>query len=106
LVRAVDTILRKHGKNIIGKQFATSRLAAIMGDMFVLACVLSRVSQALEEKGTEGAKNEVAILKTFAFQAKRRMRENYKQIDMNVDEEIKELADFVTNEEKFTWDIL
>ena len=106
LVRAVDTILRKHGKNIIGKQFATSRLAAIMGDMFVLACVLSRVSQSLEEKGTEGAKNEVAILNTFAFQAKRRMRESYKQIDMNVDEEIKELADFVTNEEKFTWDIL
>src|SRR5207245_2919999 len=44
LVRTVDMILRKHGKGIIGKQFATSRLANNMIDMFVLACVLSRVS--------------------------------------------------------------
>jgi len=106
LVRAVDTILRKHGRGIIGKQFAISRLAHIMIDTFALACVLSRVSQSLQEKGSKGAAEEVKILETFAFQAKRRMRENYKQIDINVDEEIKDLADFVTQEEKFTWDIL
>ena len=106
LVRAVDTILRKHGKEIIGKQFAISRLALIMVDMFALACVLSRVTQSVEEKGVEGAKSEMKILETFAFQSKRRMRENYKQIDINVDEELKEIATKLSKEEKIPWDIL
>ena len=43
LAQATDRILRKHGKNIIGKQFATKRLADIMVDLFVMACTLSRV---------------------------------------------------------------
>ncbi len=106
LVLSVDRILRKHRKGIIGKQFATSRLANIMIDMFVLGCVLSRVSQSIEEKGREAAAKEVEILDTFAFQALRRMRENQEQIDRNVDEEIKDLSAFVTQEEKYTWDIL
>jgi len=102
----VDHILRKHGKGIIGKQFATSRLANIMIDMFVLASTLSRVTQSIEENGPEKAAKEIEILETFAFQARRRMRENYKQIDSNVDEEIKDLATYLTQEEKYTWDIL
>ena len=36
LAAAADRILRKHGKDIIGKQFATKRLADIMIDLFVL----------------------------------------------------------------------
>ena len=32
LAAMTDRILRKHGKNIIGKQFATSRLADVMID--------------------------------------------------------------------------
>ena len=106
LVKSVDHILRKHGKGIIGKQFATSRLANIMIDMFVLASTLSRVTQSIEENGPEKAAKEIEILETFAFQARRRMRENYKQIDSNVDEEIKDLATYLTQEEKYTWDIL
>jgi hypothetical protein len=106
LVASVDRILRKHGKNIIGKQFATSRLANIMIDMFVLACMISRVSQSIEENGPEKAAKEVEILNTFAFQAKRRIKDNQKQIDRNMDEEIKSLAVHVTEQEKYGWDVL
>lgn len=106
LVASVDRILRKHGKGIIGKQFATSRLANIMIDMFVLACMISRVSQSIEEKGAEAAAKEVEILNTFTFQAKRRIKDNQKQIDRNMDEEIKALAVYTTEQEKYSWDIL
>ena len=58
LAIAADRILRKHGKNIINKQFATKRLADIMIDLFVLACVLSRVNTSLEEKGAAEAAKE------------------------------------------------
>ena len=37
LAQAADRILRKHGRNIVSKQFATKRLAEIMIDLFVLA---------------------------------------------------------------------
>ncbi|MEZ4814432.1 MAG: acyl-CoA dehydrogenase family protein [Bdellovibrionota bacterium] len=106
LVNVVDQLLRKHGKAIIGKQFATSRLANIMIDMFVMACMISRVTQALEEKGPEASSKEIEILQTFAFQAKRRMKDNQKQIDRNMDEEIKSLAVFATEQEHYAWDIL
>lgn len=106
LVASVDRVLRKHGKNIIGKQFATSRLANIMIDMFALACMISRVTQSIEEKGSEAAAKEVEILNTFAFQAKRRIKDNQKQIDRNVDEEIKSLAIHTTEKESYGWDIL
>ena len=54
-----DRLLRKHGKGIIGKQFATRRLADVMIDLFVLAAVLSRVTASIEKRGAEKA---VALL--------------------------------------------
>jgi alkylation response protein AidB-like acyl-CoA dehydrogenase len=104
LAAAVDRILRKHGKNIIGKQLASRRLANIMIDLFVLACVLSRVNTALTEKGPEGAAKEVDILKVFADQAERRVKHAFDLIDINDDELIKGLADHAFELEKFAWD--
>ena len=51
----VDRLLRKHGKGIVGKQFATRRLGDIMIDLFTLGCVLSRVTASIQEKGEEKA---------------------------------------------------
>ncbi len=104
LAAAVDRILRKHGKNIIGKQIASRRLANIMIDLFVLACVLSRVNSALAEKGAEGAAKELDIVKVFAGQAERRVQHNFDLIDINDDELIKGLADHAFELGKFAWD--
>jgi hypothetical protein len=106
LTGAVDRILRKHGKNIIGKQFATERLAAIMIDMFVLACTLSRVSQSIEDKGLEAAQKEIQIMETFAFQANDRMLNTHRKIDENIDENIKDIAVYICDNEKYVWDNL
>lgn len=104
LALAADKILRKHGKNIMNKQFATRRLADIMIDLFVLACIISRVSQAVEEKGVAKSAQELEILQVFATDANRRIDANLAQIDKNDDELIKALADYAFEEEKFSWD--
>lgn len=106
LSTATDRILRKHGKNIMNKQFATKRLADIMIDMFAFACVMSRVTQSLESKGVGKCAQEIEILEIFVGQIKRRIAQNYEQIDNNEDEQIKSVADFAFEEEKYSWDNL
>ena len=106
LATAVDRILRKHGRNIIDKQFATRRLADIMIDLFVLACVLSRVDAPVRAKGEEGARPSSTSCHTFAGQARRRIKTTMAEIDDNEDESIKALADHAFELEKFAWDTL
>lgn len=104
LAIATDRILRKHGKNIMNKQFATRRLADIMIDLFVMSCIMSRVSLALEEKGVSKSSQELEILQVFTTDARRRIDSNLAQIDNNDDELIKSLADYAFEEERFSWD--
>lgn len=106
LAGACDRILRKHGKNIIGKQFATKRLADIIIDLFTLSCVLSRVHAAIESKGLEASKKEIEILTVFAGQVKRRVKSNFGKIDNNDDELIKSLAAHAYENEGYIWDTL
>ncbi len=106
LAAAVDRILRKHGKAIVEKQFATRRLADIMIDLFALACVISRVSTSITDKGKEKAAKEREILEVFCGQVSRRVRSNFGKIDDNDDELIKSLADHAFQEERFVWDNL
>ncbi|HYO95713.1 MAG TPA: acyl-CoA dehydrogenase family protein [Polyangiaceae bacterium] len=106
LASAADRILRKHGRNIIDKQLATRRLADIMIDLFVLACVLSRVDAAVRKHGAEKVDKELDIAHTFAGQARRRVRNNVAEIDGNEDEYIKGLADHAFAAERFPWDTI
>jgi alkylation response protein AidB-like acyl-CoA dehydrogenase len=106
LAAMVDRILRKHGKNIIGKQFATRRLADVMIDLFVLGCVLSRVSASIEAKGLEDSAHEVEIATVFAGQVNGRAKRNFRKIDNNDDELIKSLAEHAYEVGGFEWDML
>jgi hypothetical protein len=106
LAAAADQILRKHGGQIVGKQFATRRLADIVIDLFVLSCVLSRVNARIAERGEEGAQHDLEILNTFAGRARRRMRGNIAKIDDNDDELVKSLADDAFAQEGYGWDTL
>ena len=106
LAAMTDRLLRKHGKGIIGKQFATSRLANVMIDIFVLACVIARVTSAIEKKGAEGAVEEIGIAKVFAGQVRGRARLNFRRIDDNDDELIKNLAESTYERGGYGWDVL
>ncbi len=104
LATSVDRVLRKHGKEIIGKQFATRRLADMMIDLFMLACTLSRVSTAVNEKGAAAVTKELEILSVLTGQVRRRVRSNMSKIDENDDELIKSLADHALDAEAYIWD--
>jgi acyl-CoA dehydrogenase family member 9 len=106
LAQATDRILRKHGKNIIGKQFATKRLAEIMIDLFVLACTLSRVQASIDANGADKASREIDILRVFTREARVRMKQNFRRIDNNDDELIKALAEDAFAVERFRWDTI
>jgi len=106
LATAVDRLLRRHGRNIIDKQFATRRLADIMIDLYVFACVLSRVDATLRERDKEKSLHELELAATFGAQARRRIRQNMADIDANEDEAIKSLADQAFDAEKYVWDTI
>jgi alkylation response protein AidB-like acyl-CoA dehydrogenase len=104
LAGAADRILRKHGRDIIGKQFASRRLADIMIDLFALVCVLSRVDAAVKANGVPAAMHEIEILEAFAQQAHRRITDNLARIDDNEDELIKSLAGHAVEVGEYGWD--
>jgi alkylation response protein AidB-like acyl-CoA dehydrogenase len=104
LATSVDYVLRKHGKNIIGKQFATRRLADMMIDLFVFACTLSRVSTAVEARGAASVTRELEILEVFSGQVQRRFQASYAQITENDDELVKSLANHALDLDGYTWD--
>jgi alkylation response protein AidB-like acyl-CoA dehydrogenase len=106
LAAMVDRLLRKHGRNIIGKQFATRRLADVMIDLFILACVLSRVSSSITEKGREGAAQEIEIAKVLAGRVQGRARRNFRRIDDNDDELIKSIAEATYERGGYGWDVI
>jgi alkylation response protein AidB-like acyl-CoA dehydrogenase len=106
LARAADRILRKHGKNIIGKQLATKRLAQIMIDLFVMASTLSRVQASIEANGADGASREIDILRVFTREARVRIKRNFRRIDNNDDEILKALADDAFEAGRFRWDTI
>ena len=106
LAQATDRILRKHGKGIIGKQFASHRLAEIMIDLFVMAATLSRVQASIDAKGVDAARLEIDILRTFTRAAKVRIKRNFRRIDSNDDEMLKSLAEDAFKAEGFRWDTI
>jgi hypothetical protein len=106
LATGAERILRKHGRGIIDTQLATRRLAGIMIDLFVLASMLSRVGTRISKDGMDAAAKEVAILRSFAGQAKTRIDRNFARIDDNEDELIKDLGDYAVEREGYPWDVI
>jgi acyl-CoA dehydrogenase family protein 9 len=93
LATQIEVLLLRHGKQIHLKQFAQKRVADIAIDMYAMACTLSRVTRALEEKGPEKCEIELAIAEAFFQRASRRIKGNFKAIDQNDDDQMKFLAD-------------
>ena len=103
----VDVLLRRHGKKIHLMQFAQKRIADIAIDMYAMACVLSRVTRSLEEKGgVEKCEIELAIAEAFFLRANRRVRDNFQAIDRNDDDAMKFLAEKAYELGKYPFDWL
>ncbi len=106
LSKASEALLREYGKEIIGKQFPTKRVAEVAIDIFVGLATLSRISSSLTERGVDRCSDEMAIAEIFTQQAKRRMNQNIRRLISNEDEVMKKLADSITKNGGYRWDTL
>jgi alkylation response protein AidB-like acyl-CoA dehydrogenase len=106
LAWVADRVLRRHGKQIVEKQFALRRIADIAIDLFVLAAVLSRASAALESEGEEKCARELEIVRVFGRRARGRIRGNLRRVDVNDDGLVKALADDALEAEGYRWDVV
>jgi len=105
LARLTDVLLRRHGRNIVDKQFALQRAADVVIDLFVGLSVLSRVS-CMDSDDSEQYRQAVAIAHLFSQKAKRRMNQNLRAILRNEDETDKSLAQYIFNSQSYPWDVL
>jgi acyl-CoA dehydrogenase family member 9 len=106
LAIAAERTLRRLGKRIIGHQFATRRFADVLIDLYMLSCVMARVHSAIVDTGAEKAARQIEIARALGQQVRRRVRDNFAQLDDNEDDLLKALADDAFEAEKFRWDNL
>merc|ERR1719221_2401933 len=76
---AVESVLIKHGKNIINEQFLLNRLANATIDIYASSCVLARCSKSLNE-GLESAHQEELMTKVWCRQSYARIMDNLDQL--------------------------
>ena len=84
---AVETLLRKYGKDVIAKEYHQERLANVGIDLYGSLAVLSRATAAIGKSGSEKAAEEVRLAKAFVEGAKYRMVGHLKEMDKNRDAE-------------------
>ena len=87
-----ESLLRKHGKGIVSKQFQLKRLADAVADIYAQVATISRVTAILEEHGVEPSGQERFIAETFCTRAASRVRSQYKQIESNDDDRVVSIA--------------
>lgn len=88
----VETLLRRHGKQIHLRQMAQKRVADIAIDLYAMTCVLSRVSAKLNRSDVDSCEFDLAIADAFFSKASRRIQQNLGQIDQNEDDAVKLIA--------------
>merc|ERR1719394_1888446 len=76
---AVESVLIKHGKNIINEQFLLNRLANATIDIYVSTCVLSRCSKSLSD-GVASAQHEEMMAKLWCAEAQSRIMSNLNEL--------------------------
>jgi acyl-CoA dehydrogenase family member 9 len=85
---AVETLLRKYGKGVLGKEYHQERLADVAIDLYASLAVISRATSAVALEGSEKAAEEVRLARAFVRGAKYRMVGRLKEMDKNRDAEL------------------
>ena len=106
LANASESLLKKYGKKIIGRQVSTARIADMAIDCFTMSVTLSRVSKRIAEIGEEKAAQEIKILRTHIAQASYRVGQLAQSIEKEEDQWIKDLASHVDQKSEYPWDII
>lgn len=91
---AVESLVIKHGKEIIDKQFLQERMANTAVDVFHAMAVLSRATAALERAGGDETKAaaDLDCARIFVPMAMRRARRSVRALGRNQDTRLKAIA--------------
>jgi acyl-CoA dehydrogenase family protein 9 len=92
LMKNVDKVLRKHGREIAEMQYTQRRVAEMAMELYAIASCLSRTTRAIEKRGEDGARREIDLTTIFVASAERRLEEIVRSFEKNDDELRKSVA--------------
>ena len=101
---AAERVLIHYGKNIIYREMVSERLANAAIDLYGMIATISRVDTLIKKKGEERCQREIQLCNAFAEQAWRRIRRNLLMTDKNIDKDLKEIAEFMTEEKQYPFE--
>jgi acyl-CoA dehydrogenase family protein 9 len=107
LAALCETVLRRHGREVVEMQFATSRIADVAIDLLAMCATIARTTRLIEQRGVGACANELNMTFAFYSDARHRIRANLRAgTGRNNDEEIKSVADAVIAAGKYENDVL
>jgi acyl-CoA dehydrogenase family protein 9 len=106
LMKNLDKVLRKHGREIAEMQYTQKRVAEMAMDLYAIASCLSRTTRAIEKRGEEGARKEIDLTTIFVASAERRLEEIVRSFDKNDDELRKSVASRTYADGGYTFDVI
>ncbi|MGO9832895.1 MAG: acyl-CoA dehydrogenase family protein [Polyangiaceae bacterium] len=92
LSRAVETVLRKHGRDIAEMQYTQKRAADLAIDLYGIVACIVRTSHVVEKRGEQGARREIDLTSVAVASAERRLAQVVAAVDKNDDELRKAVA--------------
>jgi acyl-CoA dehydrogenase family protein 9 len=94
LARAVERVLRKHGKKIIERQYVQERLANAAIDLFLCTATLARATHEIARAGNDptAVEAELDCARVFVHMAYRRTRRNLRGLKVNQDARLDAIA--------------
>jgi len=106
LMKNVDKVLRKHGREIAEMQYTQKRVAEMAIDLYAVAACLSRTTRAIEKRGEEGARREIDLTTIFVANAEQRLAEIVRSFDKNDDELRKSVAARTYTDGGYPFDVI
>ncbi len=103
---AVEKVLSRYRKDVINQQFLLKRIADMSIQLFGMIAVISRVDTLIKEKGLSKVEQELRLARTFCEEAWRTIRRNARQIDKNIDEWRKDIAEFAYEANGYSFDLI
>jgi acyl-CoA dehydrogenase family protein 9 len=106
LARAVERVLRKHGKEIAEKQFVQKRIAEVAIDLYGLAATIVRTTRIIEARGETGAQREIELCQGYAVLAEKRLQDRLGEMERDSDELLKSVAARIYEERGYALDVI
>lgn len=106
LASSVEKTLLKHQKNIWEKEFVQKRISNIVIDLYAMICTVSRTTFFIQKDGIGKSRNTILLCQAFCDRAARRIKRNFRSMDGNDDENLKEISNKIYELGDYPYDII